>query len=268
MEEFIQSRQNPRIKALSRLQERSGRRKFNKFAIEGLRELERALEASVAVEELYYCPELFKSAAHSAFIEAQKGRIPMCRLSEQAFERISNREGCDGLLGVAEQWKTSLSEIRLPEGRAPLVLVADAIEKPGNLGALLRSADACGTDAVILSNPVSDIFNPSVIRASQGAVFSVRIAEAEPSEIFAWLKANGIASYAAALTAADFPWKYDLSRPSAVFVGSEKDGLPEDVVLKCDSAIKLPMLGRADSLNVNIAASVILYQAVFQRMGR
>ena len=265
MEEFIQSRQNPRIKALSRLQDRAGRRKFNKFAIEGLRELERAIKSDVHLEEIYYCPELFKSESHSPFIDAQKGKIPLCRLSESAFEKISNREGGDGIFGVAEQWKLSLSEIQLPTDKAPLILVADAIEKPGNLGALLRSADACACDAVILSNSVSDIFNPSVIRSSQGAVFSVKVAEAAPEEIFAWFKKHEITSYAAALTAADFPWKYDFKKGTAIIVGSEKDGLPNDIIAATDHAVKLPMLGNADSLNVNIAASVILYQAIQQR---
>ncbi len=266
MEEFIQSRQNPRIKALSRLQERSGRRKLDKFAIEGLRELSRALLAGVKVEEIYYCPELFKSSEHQVFLDSVKDKVSLCRLSESAFEKISNREGADGLIGVANQWNLSLSEIKLSANKPALILVADAIEKPGNLGALLRSADATGVDAVILSNTVSDIFNPSVVRASQGAVFSLQIAEGSPSEIFAWLKANNISSYAAALTASDFPWKYDFKKPTAIIMGSEKDGLPPETIKNCDFAVKLPMLGQADSLNVNIAASVLLFEAVRQRI--
>lgn len=266
MEEFIQSRQNPRIKALSRLQERSGRKKFNKFAIEGLRELSRAILAGIELEEIYYCPELFKSAEHSRFIEENKGKFNCCRLSDSAFEKISNREGSDGIIAIAEQWHTKLSEIGLPLDKPALILVADAIEKPGNLGALLRSADAVAADAVILTNSVSDIFNPSVVRTSQGAVFSLKIAEAGVDELFAWLEKNKINSYAAELGASKYPWVCDFKKPTAIIMGCEKNGLPQDYIAKCSEKIKLPMQGSADSLNVNIAASVLLFEAVRQRL--
>ena len=264
-EEFIQSKQNPRIKALSRLQERSGRRKLGLFAVEGLRELQRCILAGVEVKEIYFCPDRFKSLEHSGFITSVRGKIPLCRVSEQAFEKISNREGCDGIFGVCEQWKTSLKEIVLPQDKPALILVADRIEKPGNLGAMLRSADASGATAVLLSNPITDIFNPSVIRASQGAVFSLKIAEASDGEIFDFLKANGIKTYAAALGATKIVWDCDFKESSAIVMGSEKDGLPQDIIDRCDEIVKLPMLGQTDSLNVNIAATLILFEAVRQR---
>lgn len=264
MEEFIQSRQNPRIKALSRLQDRSGRRKFGKFAIEGLRELSRAMQAGVHVEEIYFCPEFFKSDEHQKFIEQTRGKVDLCRLSESAFEKISNREGCDGIMGISDQWKTSLREIELPRGKPALILVADAIEKPGNLGAILRTADAAGASAVLLSNSVTDIFNPSVIRASQGAVFSLKVVEAKVDEIFDWLKSNSITSYAAALGASEYVWDCDFKKSSAIVMGCEKDGLPEDILKRCDRIVKLPMLGQADSLNVNVAATLIMFEFVRQ----
>ena len=264
-EEFIQSKQNPRIKALSRLQERSGRRKLGLFAVEGLRELERCLLAGVEVREIYFCADLFKSPRHSEFITGVRGKIPLCRVSAAAFEKISNREGCDGILGVCETWRTSLKEISIESGKPALILIADAIEKPGNLGAMLRSADAAGATAVILSNPITDLFNPSVIRASQGAVFSLKIAVATPDEIFEFLKANKIKSCAAALGAEKIVWDCDFTEPAAIIMGSEKDGLPRETVERCDEAVKLPMLGQADSLNVNIAAALILFEAVRQR---
>ena len=163
-EEFIQSRQNPRVKLLSKLRDRSGRRKLGLFVVEGLRELSRCVEA-VGVEEIYFCPEFFKSTEHSQFIDEVRkdGKIPLCRLSEGAFEKVSNREGCDGLLGVAKQWGCLLSDIDLSSTENPTILVADSIEKPGNLGALIRSADSLGAVAVILTNSVSDIFNPAVV---------------------------------------------------------------------------------------------------------
>lgn len=264
MEEFIQSRQNPRIKSLSRLQDRAGRRKFDKFAIEGLRELSRALLAKVEVDEIYFCPELFKSDEHPQFIDSVRGKINLCRLSESAFEKISNREGCDGLIGICKQWKASLSEIVLPTDKPALILVADAIEKPGNLGAILRTADAAGASAILLSNSVTDIFNPSVIRASQGAVFSLKIVEDSPENIFAWLKERNIASYAAALGASEYVWQCDFKKSSAIVMGCEKDGLPENILKLCDRIVKLPMLGQADSLNVNVAATLIMFEFVRQ----
>lgn len=265
MEEFIQSKQNPRIKAISKLQDRSGRRKLGMFAVEGLRELSRCLLAGVEVDEVYFCPELFKSEEHSSFIDSIRGKIQLCRLSEQAFEKISNREGCDGIFGVCQQWKTTLKEIELPKDKPSLILVADSTEKPGNLGAILRSADAAGAKAVLLSNPITDIFNPSVIRASQGAVFSLKIVEETPENIFAWLKQNNIRSYAAALGATKLVWDADLTKSSAIVMGSEKDGLPQNILDMCDEIVKLPMLGQADSLNVNIAASLIMYEFVRQQ---
>lgn len=268
MEEFIQSKQNPRIKALAKLQERSGRKKLGLFTVEGLRELSRCLLAKIDVDEIYFCPELFKSPKHSEFIDNLRGKIPLCRVSEQAFERISNREGCDGVIGVCRQWKTSLSEISLPKDKPALILVADATEKPGNLGAIIRSADAAGASAVLVSNPVGDIFNPSVIRASQGAVFSMKVAEDTPENIFAWLKKNGIRSYAAALGATNYVWDCDFTKPSAIVMGSEKDGLPQSILNMCDEIVKLPMLGQADSLNVNIAATLIMFEFVRQNFRR
>ena len=265
MEEFIQSRKNPRIKALSRLQDRSGRRKFGKFAIEGLRELSRAMQAGVHVEEIYFCPEFFKSDEHQKFIEQTRGKVDLCRLSESAFEKISNREGCDGIMGISEQWKTSLREIELPRGKPALILVADAIEKPGNLGALMRSADSCGAAALILTNPVSDIFNPAVVRASQGALFSIQIAVSSPAELGNWLNERKIAIVGAHLKAKKFLWQANFKRQTAIVVGSEKDGLGDDWNNLLDETVKIPMNGVSDSMNVNVAAALFLYEAMRQQ---
>ncbi len=265
-EEFIQSRQNPRVKLLIRLKDRAGRRKTGLFAVEGLRELSRCV-SSVGVEEIYFCPEFFKGPEHSAFVAEVRARasIPLCRLSEGAFEKVSNREGCDGLIGIAKQWECALSDIDVSGIANPTLLVADSIEKPGNLGALLRSADSLGAAAVVLTNPVSDIFNPAAVRASQGAIFSVRVAVASPEELSRWLKARGIKAYGAHLGASDFLWNLDMSVPCAIVAGSEKDGLgPEwDEIL--DEKAKIPMTGLSDSMNVNAAASLFLYEALRQK---
>ncbi len=266
-EEFIQSRQNPRVKSLMKLRDRAGRRKLGLFTIEGLRELSRGVEGA-HVEEIYFCPEFFKSQAHSDFIDKVRsdGKISLCRLSDGAFEKVSNREGCDGLLGVARQWGSALSDIVLPEHKAHTILIADAIEKPGNLGALMRSADALGADAMIITNSVSDIFNPAVVRSSQGALFSLQIAEASPQEASQWLKAHNIRAYGAHLGAQKFIWQCDFSNTSAALVmGSEKDGLGEDWESLLDEKIKIPMSGVSDSMNVNVAAALCLYEVLRSR---
>lgn len=266
MEEFIQSRQNPRVKSLMKLRDRAERKKLGLFAVEGLRELGRCVELS-DVEEIYYCPEFFKSPKHEDFvrkIDAAK-KIPLCRLSEGAFEKVSNREGCDGLIGVAKQWGCKLSDIELPTDRPPTILIADAIEKPGNLGAIARTADSEKADALILTNSVSDIFNPAAVRASQGALFSVQIATATPAETADWLKAHKIRSIGAHLGAKKMLWDADMKNSCAIVMGSESDGLGTDWESLLDEKVKVPMSGISDSLNVNVAAAIFLYEAIRQK---
>ena len=268
-EEFIQSRQNPRVKLLLKLQDRSARRKLGLFAVEGLRELSRCAEGA-GVDEIYFCPEFFKSGEHSAFVDKirAEGKISLCRLSEGAFEKVSNREGCDGLLGVAKQWGCLLSDLDLSKVKNPTVLIADSIEKPGNLGALLRSADSLGASAVIFTNSVSDIFNPAVVRSSQGAVFSANIALATVAETAAWLKVNKIRAFGAHLQAENFLWNADMSGACAIVVGSEKDGLGSEWNSILGEKVKIPMSGLSDSMNVNVAAAVFLYEALKQKSSK
>ncbi len=261
-EEFIQSRQNPRVKNLVKLRERAARKKLGLFIVEGLRELSRCAE-TVGVEEVYFCPEFFKSQEHAKFLELlrRKKVVQLCRLSEGAFEKISNRQGCDGLIGIAKQWDCALSNIAFKAGKTPLVLVVDSIEKSGNLGALIRTADSLGADAVIVSNAVCDIFNPSVIRASQGAVFSIPVAEASAGECAQWLKQNGIKTFGAHLKAQKNLWDADFTVASAIVMGSEKDGLGDGWNNALDEKIIIPMSdGLSDSMNVNVAAAICLYE--------
>ncbi len=266
-EEFIQSRQNPRVKNLIKLQERSVRKKLGLFVVEGLRELSRCVER-IGVDEIYFCPEFFKSSEHSKFIDEIRSRkdIPLCRLSEGAFEKVSNRQGCDGLIGIAKQWDCSLDNINLPKDKSPLVLVVDSIEKSGNLGALIRTADSIGADAVIVTNSVCDIFNPSVIRSSQGGVFSSQIAVADVQTCFSWLKKNNIKTFGAHLKATKNLWNADFSVPTAIVMGSEKDGLGDDWNALLDEKIIIPMSGGvSDSMNVNVAAAICLYEVLRSR---
>lgn len=271
----ITSRQNPRIQTLASLRERAGRRESGLFLVEGLRELTRALNATVSVrivDEIYYCPGLFKniSAAVALLGDARRGGIPVFEVSAGVFEKVSGREGADGLIGVARAWPVALENVARVMPVAPLVLVVEAVEKPGNLGALLRTADAAGCAAVICCDAVADIFNPGVVRASQGALFSMPCAVASVAEVRAFLEAGRYAVFAAAPGAEKVYWDADFCGATALLLGSEKDGLSDNWL--CDGVsglgieqICIPQFGLSDSLNVGVAGAVCLFEAVRQR---
>ena len=176
------------------------------FIAEGLRELSRAIERKVEVLEIYFCPSMFRgSEAAELVTNARAAGIDCCELGESAFEKVSGREGPDGLLGVAKTWNCSLDQLK-PSAN-PLLLVAESVEKPGNLGALLRTADSAGCDALIVCDPITDVFNPNVVRSSQGALFSVPVAVCTSQEAAAWMKSKGVRSLATspAATSAALP---------------------------------------------------------------
>jgi len=261
--EFVQSRQNPRVQNLARLRERAHRDEQQRFLVEGHRELERALAREI-VQEIYFCPEHFRDQTSQALLDqATKSGVETCRLAPPAFDKVSLREGPDGLLGVARAWKTALKDLMLPA--TPLLLVAEAVEKPGNLGALLRSADAAGANAVIVCDPVTDLFNPHVVRNSQGALFSVPVAVATPAETLEFLRAKKISIFATTPSSKLDYWEVNLRGPSAIVVGGEKDGLTPFWLDAADQKASIPMAGQSDSLNVAAAATLALFEAVRQR---
>lgn len=264
-DEVIQSRQNPRVQGVAKLRDRAVRDARGRFLVEGLRELDRALGSKVAVEEVYFCPALFKdpAAARGLLARARAAGADCCELGEAAFDKVSAREGPDGLLGVAETWDVSLARLSL--GRDPLVLVAEAVEKPGNLGALLRTADSAGCAALVVCDPVTDLFNPNVIRASQGAAFSVPVAVAPTAEAIAWAKSRGLRVLATTPDGAKPLWDVDARGPVALVMGSERDGLAPAWMEAADARVFIPQAGLSDSLNVATAAAVCLFEAVRQR---
>src|SRR5476651_1457749 len=189
--EKISSLQNPRIKELVRLRDRRPRDETGVFLVEGYREIRRALEKKVALRELYYAPDWFLGENEPALIaQAEAAGAQLFELSKDAFAKVAYRERPDGLLAVAPQWRRALGELALTP--SPLLLVVEAIEKPGNLGTILRSADAAGCDAVIVCDPVTDIFNPNVVRASTGVLFSVPLVVDESPRVLGWLKEKGV----------------------------------------------------------------------------
>ncbi|MDO7853250.1 TrmH family RNA methyltransferase [Hymenobacter convexus] len=264
----LSSPQNPRIKQLLKLQQKSAERRFLGLTlVEGLRELTIAVEASVAVATLYTCPELVGETGlaelHSLF--SSKKDVPeWFEVTRPVFEKVAYREGSDGLLAVLKTPARTLADLHLPPN--PLVLVLEAVEKPGNLGAILRTADAAPVDAVLIGDPRTDLFNPNTIRSSIGCVFSVPVVAAPMAEIFDFLRQKGIRSYAAALTPQAHSYlECDFRPPTALVLGTEADGLTPAAQAACDETIIIPMMGRIDSLNVSVAGAVLAFEAVRQR---
>lgn len=263
-EPYIHSRQNEQVKNLVKLRERKHRDRQERFLIEGLREISHALKADIEIETIYFCPKCFPSESHSAWINEQRSAgHALTRMSEDAFSKAAYREGPDGLIAVAKQSPDSLSNWALPKN--PLVLVLEGIEKPGNLGAILRSADGAGADAVILVDCVLDIYNPNAIRSSQGLVFALPILSADQAQLKNWLEAKNFQIVSTTPDTETLHWAVDYTGPTALFFGSESDGLEAFWLEQADHKIRIPMAGSADSLNVAAAAAVCLYEARRQR---
>ena len=264
-ESYIQSRQNDQVKNLVKLRERKHRDRQERFLVEGLRELGHAIGSGYKIETIYYCPEYFPSDQHEAFINdtRRNAEIPLVRMSEDAFTKAAYREGPDGIIAISKQQGHSINELDLPA--APLLLVLEGIEKPGNLGAILRSADGAGADAVILVDCVLDLYNPNAIRSSQGLIFALPIVCTEQEYLAEWLTKHQIQTVATTPDTESLHWDVDYQKPTALFFGSESDGLTDYWLNKVEARIRIPMAGRADSLNVAAAAVVCLYEAKRQR---
>jgi TrmH family RNA methyltransferase len=277
--EKITSLQNPRLKQLVKLRDRRPRDEAGLFLIEGYRELKRALAAGVKPRELYCSPGWFLGENEPALINgAQHAGAQVFELSKEAFAKVSYRDRPDGLLAVAPQWHRTLVDLDKSAGRGlsptggrkarptvPLLLVVEAIEKPGNLGTILRSADAAGVEAVIVCDPVTDIFNPNVVRSSTGMLFSMPVVAAGNAEVRTWLRAHGIRAVATTPAAPALYTDTDLRGPLAIIMGSEQYGLSEFWLKESDLLVRIPMAGQADSLNVAMAAIITLFEAVRQR---
>lgn len=264
-EHTITSAANPRLKALVALRRRRRREETGRTLLEGYDELALALAAGVRPRELYTCDDLMADprAQRDVVRQARETGAEVIRLSRQAFEKVAYREGADGFLAVVASVGATPRELVLPD--QPLVLIAEGVEKPGNLGAMLRTADAAGVDAVVASNPVTDWGNPNVVRSSKGTVFSVPVAMATTTETLAWAKDRGIKVVAATPAASSLHTDVDLTGPVAIAVGTEKEGLTDEALEGADVLIRIPMSGKANSLNVATSAAIVLYEAVRQR---
>ena len=260
----IESLQNPRVKSAIKLRKSKIRRETESTLVEGYREILRATESGWKFKELYFCPELFiDPGAAELASQLQATDLPLFKCTESVFRKMSYRETPDGLMALSPLVGKKLCDLELP--KCPLILIAENLEKPGNLGTILRTADASGVDAVIACTPKTDLNNPNTIRASIGSLFFVPVAEAGIEETMEWLKKHQIQSIAALPDAPKEYTRINMQSGSAIIVGAEDEGLSTAWKESSDVQVSIPMMGRNDSLNVSTAAAILLYEALRQR---
>lgn len=298
--EEITSGQNPKVKELLALQEKSRERaERGLFVVEGRREFRQCLDAGFIPDTVFICPDIFGSGKLSpdtfgggklspdtfgsgkfnndTFGGGEAGKGPafdpeglllktgckVCMVSKEVYAKIAYRGGTEGIVAEIRYRERTLKDIVL--GENPLVMVLESVEKPGNLGAVLRSADAAGADAVVVCDPRTDLYNPNLIRASLGAIFSRQVAAASSEETIAWLKANGIRILTAQLQDSVLYYDTPMQGPTALVMGTESTGLTNLWRDAADAHIRIPMLGSLDSLNVSVSAAILLFEALRQR---
>lgn len=263
MSEKITSPQNPRIKEVLHLEKASERREQQLFIVEGFREVRLAEKSGYSFERLFYCPEVGYRKEINDLVKLLGAKTIVYEVSKQAFEKIAYRENSDGLLAVVRMKHLNLQELQLSGN--PLILVLEKVEKPGNLGAILRTADAARVDAILVCDPQTDIFNPNVVRSSIGCLFTNKVVCCTSHEALIWLRKNNIKSFAAALTASEYYHEADLKGSAAILMGTEADGLSDFWLEHADTQVKIPMMGEIDSLNVSTATAVLVFEAMRQR---
>jgi TrmH family RNA methyltransferase len=261
----ITSLHNPRVKHLVRMRDdKRQRQKDGLMLVEGFDEIQLALAAGHKPQTLLTAPELASKQIAFPSAETRWGEpVETLTVSRAVFEKVSYRENSDGWMAVFPIPYTSLDD--LTSSKTPLVIVAESIEKPGNLGAILRTADAAHADAVLVCDPRVDVWNPNVVRASRGAVFSVPVVECDDASALEWLKGRKI-RVAAATPSADVSYTdVDLRQPIAIAVGTEDKGLSDFWMQNADMKVKIPMFGKVNSLNVSVSTALIVYEALRQR---
>jgi RNA methyltransferase, TrmH family len=262
MTKQITSIQNPFIKQLVQLKEKSKERKKSElFLIEGEREITLALKGGYELETILFYPELFSEEQINNLTNQQ---INIIEVSKEVYQKLAYRETTEGVIAVAKTKDLSLKKIQF-NTKNPLILIAEAPEKPGNIGALLRTADAANVNAVIIANPKTDLYNPNIIRSSVGCVFTNQIAIGTTSEIIKFLKEKSINIYCAALQASKEYHTQDYTKPTAIVVGTEATGLTNEWLNNATQNIIIPMQGEIDSMNVSVAAGILIFEAKRQR---
>lgn len=257
----ITSVQNPYIKSLVQLQEKAKTRKqTGTFLIEGQREIMLAQKGGYELETILFLPELISTEQITILTN---NRIDLIEISKEVYQKLAYRDTTEGILAIAKTKSLQLSDLKLSDN--PLILVAEATEKPGNIGALLRTADAANLDAVIIANPKSDMYNPNVVRSSVGCLFTRQIATGSTEDVIAYLKEKNISIYCATLQDSTYYHTQDYTTPSALVVGTEATGLTDAWRNASTKNIIIPMQGEIDSMNVSVAAAILLFEAKRQR---
>lgn len=261
----ISSIQNSLVKKIVLLKEKSReRKKTGLFVLEGYRELQLALKGKFHIENLFFQPDLISEDKVSQLLKEYESRPEVIAVTREVYQRLAYRETTEGLIAVAKGKSNSLDELRVAS-KNPLILVAEAPEKPGNIGALLRTADAAHLDAVIIANPKTDLYNPNIIRSSVGCVFTNTIATGGTSDIITFLKKNNITIFCAALSASRDYTENNFKKSSAIIVGTESTGLSKEWLENSDQNIIIPMQGEIDSMNVSVSAGILIFEAKRQR---
>ena len=259
-EQYISSLQNQRVKRVLALQQKSQeRRREGLFVVEGARELQHCVEAGMQVDSLFLCPDICPMSPDSFGV----GEERVFLVSQKVYERIAYRGSTEGVLALIEAKTLHLEDLKL--GSQPLIVVLESVEKPGNLGAVLRSADAAHADAVIVCDPLTDLYNPNLVRSSIGAIFTVPTVACSSEDCIAFLQARGIQILTAQLQDSKVYYDTDMRQPTAIVMGTESTGLTQIWREAASAHIRIPMLGRLDSLNVSVSASILLFEAVRQR---
>jgi RNA methyltransferase, TrmH family len=268
IERYLTSVQNPQVKHAIHLRDRHERDQSKLFLIEGYREILRAAAAGWTIDKLFNCPDLFLGSNETDLIQKIAARgTQVFTCSEKVFKKMSYRDRPDGLLAIAPQRIMKLEDLKQQNDvcQLPFFVVAESIEKPGNLGTILRSSDAVGIGGLIVCDRCTDIYNPNVVRASVGTLFTVPTVEAEGEQALQWLKNQGITILAATPHASREFTEVNLVCPLAIAVGTEQLGLSERWMAHADLQVRIPMNGVADSLNVAMATTLLLYEVYRQR---
>lgn len=261
----ISSVQNPFVKKVLSLKEKSReRRKSGLFIIEGLREIELACKGTYSLQNIIFCAKIATEENVQQLVNKIGYNPELIEVSEEVYQKLAYRKKTEGIIAIASSRNLELDQLTL-KGKNPLILVAEAPEKPGNIGALLRTADAANIDAVIIANSNGDLYNPNIIRSSVGCLFTVNIAIGNTKEVIDFLHKNNIAIYCAALSASCNYTNVDYKQGSAIVVGTEATGLTSEWLEESDQNVIIPMQGEIDSMNVSVSAAILIFEAKRQR---
>lgn len=238
------------------------RKDQNRVVIEGLREIRLALASGFTITDLFYSPA-FLSAADLTSLDTPGNQAERTEVTEEVFNRLAYRKDSGGLIALAEPRRLAFGDLQLQD--RPLLLVLESVEKPGNLGALLRTADAANLDAVIICDPQTDIYNPNAIRSSIGCIFTMPVVTASSEDAISWMRNKGIKMFGTALTATHHYHETNFQQSAAIIMGSEANGLSRIWLEGADDLIKIPMMGKIDSMNVSASAAIVIFEAMRQR---